>query len=423
MNQSQNNQPAVSRRQFIKTSSLAAGVVAATAPFVLTSHAAPDDPIRVGIIGCGGRGGGAGKNAEAAAPNVKVIGIADIFPDQVDKAKQNFPGVNPDYCFSGFDAYEKLLKVPEINYVILGTPPGFRPIHFAAAIAAGKHVFMEKPVATDVPGIKMIYQAGEQAAQKKLCVVAGTQRRHSANYIETIKRIHDGAIGDIIYTKAYWNQGAIWHRGDQGETDMEKQIRNWYHYVWLSGDHIVEQHVHNIDISNWVMKAHPIRAVSGVGGRHALGNKSGHIFDHFAVEFEYPNGARLFSQCCQITGKEGNVSEFAVGTKGTSNCQNWILAEGQRWRSSAKSIDAYVQEHTDLITAIRTGQYVNEAQTVADSTLTAIMGREATYCGKAVRWDDLLKEGKALVPKTFAWGPAPKVEVAYPNSYKWEAES
>lgn len=410
--------PELSRRNFIKSTSLVAGVAAANFPFVITSHAAPDDPIRVGIIGVGGRGGGAGKDAEKAAANVKVTAVADLFPEQVERALKNFPDVTPDRAFSGWDAYKKLLALPDLTYVILATPPGLRSLHFEAAINAGRHVFMEKPVAVDAPTVRRMYKAGELATQKKLCVVAGTQRRHSVNYNETIKRIHDGAIGEIIYTKAYWNQGAIWHRGDQGETEMEKQLRNWYHYVWLSGDHIVEQHLHNIDVCNWMVNDHPIKAYGGIGGRHAIGNKSGHIYDHFAVEFEYPSGARMFSQCVQITGHDGNVSEFAYGTKGTSNANNWIKAGGETWRSRTQGRNPYEQEHADLIAAIRGGTYINETKTVTDSTLTAIMGREATYSGKMVDWETMLNSQVSLVPEKLEWGPAPKVKVAMPNEHQ-----
>src|SRR4051812_46018422 len=313
------SQPALNRRTFLKNASLmAAGSAALTNfPFVLTSHAAPDDnAIRIGLIGCGGRGTDAVGNAIASAPNVKVVAIADIFERQTKAAATKF-NVAPELCFSGFDAYQKLCDVADVNYVILATPPGFRPIHFEAAVKAGKHIFCEKPVAVDAPGIRRFIAAGELAKEKKLCVVAGTQRRHTPAYIETIKRIHDGAIGDIVTLRAYWNQSAIWHRGDHGETEMERQVFNWYHYSWLCGDHIVEQHLHNLDVCNWIMNDHPIRAY-GQGGRQALGSKSGHIYDHFAVEYEYKSGARMFSQCRQINGTDGNVSEAVAGTKGAS---------------------------------------------------------------------------------------------------------
>lgn len=417
---------AVSRRDFLKSSSLVvAGAAAVNFPFVSTGLAAENMPINVALIGCGGRGNGAaqnvleaGKSISAGSPNVNLVAMADIFPDQIEKARAHFPQVPAQNCFSGWDAYLKAINVPGVNYVILASPPGFRPMQLEAAVAAGKHVFMEKPVATDPPGVRSIIKSGEVAQQKGLGIVAGTQRRHQSTYIETIKRLQDGAIGDILFTRVYWNGGSIWHRGDQGETEMEKQVRNWYHYVWLSGDHIVEQHMHNIDVSNWVMNAHPIRA-AGCGGRQALGDKSGHIWDHFAVEFEYENGARMYSYCRQTSGCDGNVSEAVHGTKGWSNPANFIIpTEGDRWRSRAPGMNPYVQEHVDNINGIRAGKPLNEAKTVAESTLTAILGREAAYSGRRLEWDEIYECEKTIMPAQFAWGPAPKVEVAIPGKHK-----
>ena len=224
--------------------------------------------------------------------------------------------------FTGFDAYKQLLAVPEINYVILTTPPHFRPMHLKAAIEAGKHVFMEKPVAVDVPGVKTVMEAGRLATQKGLGIAAGTQRRHAKSYQETIKRLHDGAIGEIVYGRCYWDGGEIWViKREPGWSDVEWQLRNWNYFTWLSGDHYVEQHVHNLDVMNWVLGTHPIRAVAAVGGRQVrTGPQYGQVFDHFAVEFEYPNDVRMFSQARQINGIDNIVGEAVVGTHGTSDC-------------------------------------------------------------------------------------------------------
>ena len=416
-----NSGATVSRRSFLKTASAAtaASAVATNFPFVLTSHAAPDDPIRMGLIGCGGRGTGAVGNAIASSPNVKVAAVADIFEDQAAQAAKNF-NVDPDHTFSGFDAYQKLLAVPDVNYVILATPPGFRPIHFEAAVNAGKHIFCEKPVAVDAPGIRRFIAAGEKAKEKQLCVVAGTQRRHQGVYKDTIKKIQDGAIGDVLCLRAYWNQGAIWHRGDNWDNEMARQIHNWYHYVWLCGDHIVEQHVHNLDVANWVMNDHPIRAYAQ-GGRQALGSKSGHIYDHFAVEYEYANGVRLFSQCRQIDDTDGNVSEAVVGTKGKCNhlSDGDIHTESGLVRYDGEKNDPYVVEHADLIAAVRgSAPYVNEATRVAHSVMTAIIGRESAYTGEVINWDDAMNWQTSTLPETLAWGPAPAVEVAIPGKHK-----
>ena len=440
----------LSRRQFLRNSSLAAAGAAALAqvPFVITAHAAPDDPIRIGLIGCGGRGTGAvadalgaatdvnypqagyhteniKADATAAKNNVQVVALADVFPDRLKACREQLSKLNmniaQDHCFTGFDAYQKLLAVPEINYVILATPPHFRPLHLKAAIQAGKNAFIEKPCAVDAPGVRAVIEAGELAQQKNLGIVAGTQRRHTHSYREAIQRLHDGAIGDLQYGRAYWNGGVIWvvERKD-GWSDMEWQLRNWNSFTWLGGDHIVEQHVHNLDILNWVFNAHPVKALA-LGGRQARPNQNyGHIYDHFAVEYEYPNGARMFSQCRQMNGCEGKVEEGVVGTKGSSNCKDWIRGGDKQllWRFRAQDVNPYQQEHQDLIASIRAGKPLNEAKTVAESTLTGIMGRESAYAGRSIEWDEMLNSNGRLGPETYEMGSLPFPPVAIPGQYK-----
>ncbi|MDA1274195.1 MAG: Gfo/Idh/MocA family oxidoreductase [Verrucomicrobia bacterium] len=404
---------AVSRRQFIKSSSLAAAT-AVSFPAILSAQA--KKPINAVVIGVGGRGGGAGINFLDAVKETQVDGrivaVADVFPEQAQRGNNAF-GVPGEKCFSGFDAYMKALEIPGVNYVIIATPPGFRPAFFKAAVDAGKHVFMEKPAAVDGPGCRINYAAYEESKKKNLKVAAGTQRRHQAGYIETIKRIKDGAIGDISFLRAYWvNGGPIWHRGDRGDSDIERQIRNWYHYIWLSGDHICEQHVHNLDVCNWIMEGHPTKCW-GMGARQALGDKSGEIWDNFGVEFEYANGVRMYSYCGQIKRAWASVSEAVHGTKGTSNPGGTIEPkDGQRWRFRERATDPYVQEHIDLINAIQNDTELNEAKNVTDSTLTAIMGREAAYSGSGIEWDAILnsefKYAPDLVysdPSKLKWGP------------------
>jgi len=413
----QNNQtnptPAVSRRQFIKSSSLAAATTAAAVSFPSILSAQTKQPVRAVIIGVGGRGGGAGRNFLDAVKETgvdgKIVAVADLFPEQAMRGKESFD-VPEEKCFSGFNAYEKALAVPEVNYVILATPPGFRASHFTAAVEAGKNVFTEKPVAMDGTGCRMMYKAAEAAKQKNLKVAAGTQRRHQASYIETIQRLKDGAIGDIVSLRAYWvNGGPIWHRGDHGDTDLERQIRNWYHYIWLSGDHICEQHVHNLDVANWVMGGHPVKCW-GQGARQQLGDKSGEIWDDFSVEYEYPGGVRLHRHCGQIKREWSSVSEAVVGAKGTADPGGHIAPKGdQAWRFRGKAIDPYVQEHIDLITAIGKDTELNEGKQVTDSTLTAIMGREAAYSGAGVDWETVLNS-------KFMYGP----EQLYADSAKME---
>ena len=393
---------AVSRRQFLKSSTMLTATAAAAVSFPSILHAQNKQPINAVIIGVGGRGAGAGGNFLEAAKTVgvdaKIVAVADIFADPANKAKLNF-GVPSDKCFSGFDGYLKALEVPGVNYVILAAPPGFRPAHFKAAVAAGKHIFTEKPVAVDGPGAQIMYAASEEAKKKGLKIAAGTQRRHHAGYIETIKRIQDGAIGDVTDLRAYWvNGGPIWHRGMKGDTDLEKQVNNWYHYIWLCGDHIAEQHVHNIDICNWVMGATPVKAW-GMGARQMLADKPGEIWDNFAVEFEYANGVRMHSYCGQIKRDFSSVSEAVVGSKGTANPAGNIKPKtGEGWRYRERAVDPYVQEHVDLLKAIVNNTELNEGKQVTDSTLTAIMGREAAYGGGVVEWEEMLNS-------KFAYGP------------------
>jgi myo-inositol 2-dehydrogenase / D-chiro-inositol 1-dehydrogenase len=406
----------LSRRQFLRNSTLAVagGLAAANFPSVLGQE---KPAINAVIIGLGGRGGGAGENFQDAVKiadvDGKIVAVADLFPEQARRGTRKPFNLPEEKCFSGFDAYLKAINEPGVNYVIVATPPGFKPSQVRASIEAGKNVFTEKPVAADGAGCRVMYASGELAAQKGLKVAAGTQRRHQAGYIETIKRLQDGAIGDIIMLRAYWvNGGPIWHRGDHGDTALERQIRNWYHYIWLCGDHICEQHVHNLDVCNWVMNAHPVRCW-GQGSRQQLGNKSGEIWDNFDVEYDYPEGVKMFSYCGQIkrSGSPG-VDEFVHGTKGMSKPSGNIrLRDGGRWRSSLKldSDNPYVQEHVDLIRAIVKNSELNEVKNVTDSTLTAIMGREASYSGAWVEWDEVLNS-------KFQYGP----ELVYENSAKME---
>lgn len=449
--QRSSNPSGFSRRQFLKRSSLAVAGAAAVveAPLVNTARAETDLEIKIGLVGCGGRGTGAVLDALGAATKViypasgyhtedvakggrvekksiQVVALADAFEDRLSSCRRQLATLGLDIpkekCFIGFDAYQQLLAVAEINYVVLATPPHFRPAHLKAAVEAGKHVFMEKPAAVDVPGVKMVIEAGELAARQGLGIAAGTQRRHRRCYQETIRRIQDGAIGRIVSARCYWNGGEIWvvkHKA--GWSDLEWQLRNWNYFTWLSGDHICEQHVHNIDVMNWVLGSHPVRAVAGLGGRQVrTGPEYGNVYDHFAVEFEYPNGVRVTSQCRQINGCDSLVGEAVVGTDGTSNCKNLILPNrGQKWRYREREPSPYQREHEDLIASVRAGDPINEARTVAESTMTAIIGREAAYSGKAVDWDTAMKSTTRLGPEKYELGPYPTPPVAMPGKYRF----
>lgn len=441
----------LSRRRFIQESSLAvAGATAAlNVPFVHAAMGGKETIIKVGLIGCGGRGTGAMLDAIGAATrtvypaegyhtedvaegakvektDIQVLALADLFEDRLERCRSNLAKLNinlpSESCFLGFDAYRQLLALPEINYVILATPPHFRPAQLMAAIEAGKNVFMEKPAAVDVPGVKTVMAAGRLAQQKGLAIAAGTQRRHTPSYRETIKQVRDGAIGDIVYAKCYWNGGEIWVVNRKpGWSSMEWQIRNWNHFTWLSGDHIVEQHVHNLDIINWVLGGHPLKAVTGLGGRQVrTGKQHGHIFDHFAVEYEYPNGVTMFSQCRQINGCKTTVGEFVLGSQGTSNCKDrWDLKDGDSWEYREKHPSGTTLEHEHLIASIRAGKPINEAQAIAESTMTAIIGREAVYSGQEISWDEAMNSTTRRGPEEYEFGPLPVAPVAKPGKYRF----
>ncbi|MHC4227263.1 MAG: Gfo/Idh/MocA family protein [Planctomycetota bacterium] len=377
----------LTRRELLRSSAVAAGTLALTGAAVPLAEARGSNTIRVGVVGCGGRGSGAANDCVKSSPGVKIVALADAFEDRLKALKDGFK-VPGDRCFAGLNAYKKLMALDDINLVIIATPPGFKAPQFAEAVKRGKNVFIEKPVATCPAGIKMVIEASEKATEKGLAVVAGTQRRHEFKYVETMKRIHDGAIGEIVSAQCYWNMGALWV--DRAKTnwdnyksgkysDVEWQTRNWLFTGWLSGDHIVEQHVHNIDVVNWAFGAIP-EQVHGVGGRqYRTEPQYGNIFDHFGVEFFYPGDVRTISTCRQIDGTSGNVSERLVGTKGVALPDRGIIEGQNAWEYDGPNPNPYVQEHTDLIKSIRSGNPLNEGKQVAESTLCAIMGRESAY--------------------------------------------
>jgi len=422
----------VTRRDFIKTSATLS--MAALAPGASQLFAATSDRIRVGLIGCGGRGTGAAIDCVTSSEGVEIVALGDLFKNRLEsslkrlkeKLNNNQLKVKKKTSFVGFDAYKDVIA-SDIDLVILATPPHFRPEHLKAAVDAGKHVFTEKPVAVDPVGIRSIIVSSELAKKKNLAIVAGTQRRHQAHYLDIMKRIHDGAIGEIKGGFCYWNQEALWieraknnwmNKEKNGWTDMEWQCRNWLFLDWLSGDHIVEQHVHNLDIMNWAIGAHPIQAM-GMGGRAVrTGPEYGNIFDHFAVEYEYPNGVRITSMCRQTAGCSVRISEYVVGTKGASytDSSNGFIEGNNPYKPDKPSPNPYVQEHADLIASIREGNPLNEGRTVAESTLTAILGRMSAYTGREIKWDWVMKESKLdLSPPDYSFGDLPMNSVPIPG--------
>lgn len=416
-------QSSPTRRDFLKAGTVAAA--ASTLSLNSGLYAGTSDLIKIGLVGCGGRGTGAARDSLSTKHNVKLVAIGDVFEDRVNGAidsikgglgdKANKVDVKPELKFTGFDAYDKVIN-SDVDVVILATPPGFRPVHFEAAVAAGKHIFMEKPVAVDATGVRRVLAANEIAKKKNLKIGVGLQRHHQLGYLETVKRIHDGEIGDLIALRVYWNQGLLWEpplARENAKNEMEYQLRNWYYYNWLCGDHIVEQHIHNLDVGNWVKGAHPVRAW-GMGGRQVrTAKRFGEIFDHHAVEFEFPDGSRMYSQCRHMQGCWNSVAEYAHGTKGTANISGHELKSGSStWKFGGGGGNPYQVEHDDLLDAIRADREFNEAEYGAHSTMTAILGRMATYSGKEVSWDDALASETHIFPPPgfqFSWDAQPPV--------------
>jgi len=405
--------------------------------------------LKAGLVGCGGRGTQAVVDMLTGAENVELVAMADIFEDHLEGSLNNLRNpkfisrhagivverdgqqksmtaedlaasvgprvkVQPDRHFVGFDAYQKLLK-SDIDIVMLTTPPGYRPIHFEAAVDAGKHVFTEKPIATDATGVRRFLAAGRKAAEKKLTVMSGAQRHEDKPYVETVKKVHDGEIGEIVALNANYLSGPVMHAQarDAKWGDMEWEHRNWYSFLWLCGDQIVEQHFHNIDFMNWVMGGHPDRVVASGGAawrpRAAL---YGNIFDHMYSDFTYANGVHLNSHCRQYpNGLFRSVNDLVVGTKGRTNGLDL----------GTKGISAYVQEHIDMVDSILgRGPYINQAVPIAESTLTCIMARESAYSGMAVTWDQIMNSKQDLMPREFGYNTATKpAALPVPGEYKF----
>ncbi len=428
---SQGTEDALSRRKFLKTTS-----TAAVGGSVLSSLALPNgvfadhhDEVKVALIGCGGRGSGAANQALSTYDQgpIKLVAMADAFRDRLDQSHNNIKNqqgdrvdVPEEHKFVGFDAYKKAAALADV--VILATPPGFRPIHFEEAIKQGKHVFMEKPVATDATGVRKVLAAAKEAKKKNLKVGVGLQRHHQASYIETIKRLQDGAIGDIITMRAYWNGNTPWVRkradleakAGRKLTEMEYQMRNWYYFNWICGDHITEQHIHNLDVINWLKGGYPVKA-NGMGGAEVrVGPDYGEIFDHHCVEFTYADGSKMYSQCRHQVGCWNSVSEHAHGSKGSANIGGGLILGENQWKFRGKGKNPYQQEHDDLFRAIRNNEDYNEAEYGAKSSMTSILGRNATYSGKEVEWDKAINSEVSIMPESFEWD-APTKSVPGPD--------
>ncbi len=415
-----------SRRDFVKDAGIIAGGLMATPLFSRANFfSGSDDVIKVAVVGCGGRGTGAAIQALSSKQNVKIVALADAFKDNIENCHKalteeinNSIGelakrldVPEERRFSGFDAYKKAIALADV--VILATPPGFRPIHFEEAINKGKHVFMEKPVATDPAGVQKVLAVAAIAKQKKLNVVVGLQRHYQNSYRELFKR--KDLIGDIVSMQAWWNNDGVWVRPRKyNQTEMEYQMRNWYYFNWLCGDHITEQHIHNLDAINWFKGGYPVKA-QGLGGRQVRkGKDHGEIFDHHYVEFEYADGSILNSQCRHIPGTSSKVDELFIGTKGKIACGAGSIKD-----HTGKSLyqfdfkdekNPYQTEHDELFAAIAKGEYkFADAENGAKSTMTSIMGRMATYSGQIIEWDKAINSGIDIHPKVYDFNAQPPV--------------
>lgn len=419
-----------SRRSFIAGASAAllAGGVGGTAAAAAKTNsdvgrARGDATLRIGLVGCGGRGTGAAAQALSTSGPVELVAMADAFEDRLENSYAQLAELGDSGWFDngtrlqapaenrhvGFDAYRKVID-SGIDVVVLATPPGFRPEHFEYAVEQGKHVFMEKPVAVDAPGVRRVLEAARAAREKNIKVGVGLQRHHSGMYNETIKRIHDGAIGDVLALRVYWNSSGVWVRARQpGQTEMEYQMRNWYYFNWLCGDHIVEQHIHNIDVGNWIKGGHPVEA-QGQGGRQWRdGPDHGEIFDHHFVEYTYDDGAVMLSQCRHIENCWDQVAEYAHGSKGRASLASGLIEAPGGWRHHEPEDEQnpYQVEHDRLFQAIREDEPFNEAKNGAIATMTAILGRMATYSGKKITWKEAIESEASLEPAIHAWDAEP----------------
>ncbi|MEM7456540.1 MAG: Gfo/Idh/MocA family oxidoreductase [Planctomycetota bacterium] len=412
------NSKRTDRRNFLKTGSAvaAAGAVAGSLAtpdlsIARSAYAGGSETVKIGLIGCGGRGTGAAEQAmNTTSSNVELTCMADVFEDRLrgshnrNSNMESIGGkvrVNDDAMHIGYDAYKRVLD-SDVDLVILTTPPGFRPLHFEAAIDAGKHVFMEKPVAVDAPGVRRVLKTGELAREKNLAVAVGLQRRHEPWYRDTIQQLKDGIIGDLLVSRVYWNGDGVWMKNRQeGWTELEYQMRNWYYFNWICGDHIVEQHIHNLDVINWLMDDYPSVA-QGQGGRQVrTGPDSGQIFDHHIVEYTYPNGHRMISQCRHQPSTWRSVSEHVHGSKGYASISSGRIYdlngnEIYKAERDRRAPGGHQQEHHDLFADLANGIIPNEAEYGAKSTMTSIFGRLATYTGMELKWEDAINSDVSL---------------------------
>jgi len=433
--QSSNRPQELSRRDFLKASA-AISLGAAIAPLSSAAYAAGSDRLKIGLVGCGGRGTGAVKDCVASSEGIELVAMGDLFEDQLAGSYDSLVEALPKEALKvkgrrkvvGFDAYKKVID-SGIDIVLLATPPGYRPEHVAYAVKKGVNVFMEKPVAVDPVGVRSIIASSEAAEKKGLAVVTGTQYRHHLPYMEIVQRIRDGQIGEIVSGQSYSNRGWPGDWGEQARhyydewqagriSAMEYQCRNWYHFGWTSGDFIVEQAIHQLDAMNWMMGANPVKAM-GMGGRQARADMEfGNVYDHFAVEYEYSGGQRLAHMTRQMQGTSNRVSIRIVGTKGIAYASGNIarITGEQPWEYAGEFPSPQVTEHADLIRSIRSGKPLNEGRRIAETSLVAIMGRMSAYTGRELSWEWAMKGSQLdLRPPKYAFGDTLDREIPVPG--------
>jgi len=416
------------RRNFLKTSGAVASAAVATNAVLAgrAVHASVDDTLKIGLVGCGGRGTGAAANALQADPYSKIVALADLFPDRMEQcrkllsrqAKDRFAATD-ETCFSGIDAYKALID-SGVDVVLLCSPPHFRPAHLEYAIKANKHVFCEKPVATDPAGVRSVLETCRLAKEKNLNVVSGLCWRYDDGVRETIKRIKDGAIGKIIATQEDYLTGTLWSRQRRpDQSDISYQMLNWMYYKWLSGDHIVEQFIHSLDKSLWLHDDEPPVSAYGVGGRQVRNTPEfGDVYDHFSVVYEWKDGTKTFATTRQFAGCFAEVEDYILGTKGTAKVIAHEINGENPWKFDGQKPGMYDQEHNELFAAIRKGETINNGTYMSYSTLMAILGREVAYSGKRITWEEIMNSKQNLSPTSYD-GPAPEVVVPMPGTYKF----
>ncbi len=420
------------RRQFLKTgTAITLGTMAAQLGVAQRAYAAENNTLKVGLVGCGGRGTGAAAQALTADPHTELVAMADAFADRLDSSlnslKNNPVGprvkVDAENKFVGFDAYKELIDVCDV--VLLATPPHFRPAHLKAAVDAGKHVFVEKPVAVDGPGVKSVLETCELAQKKNLSIVSGLCWRYHHGMQATFEQIHEGTIGDILAMQCSYNTRGLWsHPRQAGWSEMEYQLRNWLYYTWLSGDFIAEQHIHSLDKMAWAMQDEYPVSCSGTGGRQTrTAALYGNVFDHFAIVYEYANGVKAFSRCRQQDGCAVDVSDHIVGTKGRADVFAHQMLDhqgGTLWKArKIRGDNMYQNEHDAFFASIRTGKPINNGNYMAKSTMMAIMGRMAGYTGQQITWEQAMNSKQDLGPKKYEWGDLPIPQVAMPGQTKF----